>query len=225
MTQIALTSSCFTPLDTHQIKQVIKILLPENPVILEAGAHEGGDTAQMAQLWPKATLYAFEPVPTIFERLKFKTQSYSNVHAFQLALSNTTGITKFFISSGDSDCSSSLLEPKEHLKYHPTVYFKNTIEVQTMTLDEWAQKNHVDHIDFMWLDMQGSELAMLKASPKIFSTVSVIYTEVNFCEAYKGCPLYPELRAWLESQGFVVAHEDLHRWVDFGDVLFVRKKQ
>lgn len=93
-----------------------------------------------------------------------------------------------------------------------------------MNLDEWAVQNNVDHIDFMWLDMQGAEMKMLQGAPQILKNVSVIYTEVNFYEVYAGCPTYPEYRAWLESQGFKVVYEDIKSWIDFGDVLFVRNK-
>ena len=43
--------------------------LPENPVILEAGAHKGKDTVEMAKLWPAGTIHAFEPVPSLFKKL------------------------------------------------------------------------------------------------------------------------------------------------------------
>lgn len=205
------------------IKKVIKHLLPENPVIIDAGAHMGGDTCELATTWPKGTVYAFEPMPNLYAHLVKNTKSFSNIKTFPLALSDKSGRADFYVSSGSSDCSSSLLAPKDHLKYHPDVYFKSLIQVDVLNLDEWAGANGVSRIDFMWLDMQGSELAMLKAAPKILQTVSVIFMEVNFYEVYEGCPLYAEVKEWFENQGFRVIHEEFS-WVDFGNVLFVRKK-
>ena len=49
-------------------KHFIAQFLPENPVILEAGAHVGTDTVEMVNLWPKCTVYAFEPVPELFDK-------------------------------------------------------------------------------------------------------------------------------------------------------------
>jgi len=221
---IASSAVVYMQADTA-VRFLIKNYLPENPVILDAGAHAGADTLKTREVWKGATIYAFEPMPTLFTQLKENTKNYPNIHCHQVALSDKTGRAKFYLSSGSSDCSHSLLAPKDHLKYHPDVFFERTIEVQAMNLDEWAKQNNVEHIDFMWLDMQGAEMAMLKAAPEILKTVSVIYTEVNFYEVYAGCPKYPEYRAWLESQGFVVMYEDTKRWVDFGDVLFVRKKK
>ena len=82
--------------------------------------------------------------------------------------------------------------------------------------------NNIDHIDFMWLDMQGAEYQMLKKSKIILPTVKVIFTEVSLLQMYEDCPLYPEFRAWLESEGFEVVAEQLP-WKDMGNVLFIRK--
>lgn len=203
-------------------KALIQKYLPEGAIIIEAGAHVGIDTAEMAGLWPKAKIYAFEPVPNLFRELQARTKNFKNVACFSCALSNESGHATFYISSGTSDGSSSLLQPQEHLNYHPTVLFNQAIEVQTLTLDDWAKKNGIHKADALWLDMQGSELDMLKASPQILKTVKVIHTEVSIIELYKGAPLYPEVRAWLESQGFKVACEYIP-WKDAGNVLFVRE--
>lgn len=89
-----------------------------------------------------------------------------------------------------------------------------------MTLDSWAKKNHISKIDFLWLDMQGSEFQMLKASPEILKTVQVIQTEVSRKPFYEGTIVLDEGKAWLESQGFMAIYvtPDEH-----GDALFVRK--
>lgn len=199
-------------------KKYIEQFLPKDPVILEAGAHIGTDTMQMATMWPTSTIHAFEPVPKLYDQLIKSTQQLPNVYCYQLALSNVSGSAKFYVSGGTSDASSSLLKPKEHLFYHPQVTFEEVIEVKTLTLDEWAEKNGVDHIDFMWLDMQGYELTMLKSSPKILSTVSVIFLEVSRSEFYHGTSLFNEVHPWLVGQGFQYICEI------FENALYVRKK-
>jgi len=44
---------------------------------------------------------------------------------------------------------------------------------------------------------------------------------VNLKEMYEGVALYPEMRQWLEVQGFSVKREEIP-WADSGNVLFVR---
>lgn len=218
-----LLNTCQT-LFPANIKQIIKSFLPENPVILDVGAHTGTDTAELARLWPNAYIIAIEAVPYLYTHLIKNTKNFDNVHCYQFALSDKRGRSKFYVSSGSGDSSSSILEPKEHLIYHPTVLFKEVIEVDTMTLDEWTKENNVNHIDFMWLDMQGHELAMLKACPEIFKTVSVVYTEISYVEVYSGCALFSEMRQWFEQQGFTLIYEDKEA-VDYGNALFIRTKK
>lgn len=205
-----------------QEKYWIAQYLPNNPNIIEAGAHVGYDTRQMSALWRKGTIYGFEPVPHIYQELKKNTEGIRNIKLFQMALSNQTGTQEMFVSEGSQNASSSLLAPKEHINTHPEVKFNEKIKIKTQTIDDWANENMIDHIDFMWLDMQGYELATLKASPRILSTVKIIHTEVNLIENYENVPLYPEIKAWFESHNFEIIKEDFSP-IDYGDVTFMKK--
>lgn len=203
-------------------KKYISNFLPEDPVIVEAGAHRGGDTIQMAKLWPKSTIYAFEPVPELYEKLLKRTKKYQNIHCCNYALGNESGFTSINISEGKSDASSSILQPKEHLNVHPDVLFKKEINVPMITLDRWAEENSVDKVDFLWLDLQGFEYQVLNASPVILSKVKAIYTEVSFISAYENTLLYPEFKKWLENAGFFEKELDSQNF-DMGNALFIRK--
>ncbi len=193
---------------------------PEDPVILEAGAHKGKDTLEMARLWPKGTIHAFEPVPHLYQTLIRKTKTFKNIHCYQVALGDTTGTQPMFISSGASDGSSSLLSPKGHLNYYPKVYFDEIIEVKTITLDDWAKENCITRIDFMWLDLQGLELNVLKSGRKILPTVRAIYSEVSGTELYEGQELYDQLNDWLCTEGFSIEREEIEN--GSGNVFFIR---
>lgn len=203
-------------------KKRLRAFLPENPVIVEAGAHVGRDTVEMSHLWPAGTIHAFEPVPELFEKLTAATRDCPNVIRHESALSNKTGTLKLNLSSGKSDASSSLLEPKQHLEQHPDVSFDQQLSVPCVTLEDWAREQQIDHVDFLWLDLQGYELFALQAAGNILSTVRAIYAEVYLKESYEGVPLYADVRAWLEGRGFRVEWEGLP-WPDMGNVLFVRQ--
>jgi FkbM family methyltransferase len=203
-------------------KAEIYKFLPENPIIIDAGAHVGLDTVEMSRMWPGSAVHAFEPIPEVFDQLLKNTQGFKNVRCYPLALSDSNSSQQIYVSSGESDASSSLYPPKEHLSVHPNVKFLESIQVPTLTIDAWASKHNIDHVDLLWLDMQGGELAALKASPKILKTVRAIHTEVLLQELYESCPLYPEVRDWLMSQGFKVEREELV-WQDAGNVLFVKE--
>ena len=196
--------------------------LPEHPVIVEAGAHVGCDTEELARQWPDGLVYAFEPVPALFTELERRTCELPNVYRSRQALSDRNGRQIFHLSEGGSDGSSSLLMPDQHLEVHPDVRFERSIDVEAVTLDRWAQDQAVRRVDFLWLDMQGMEAAVLRASPKVLAQVRAVHTEVSLIPVYAGTVLYPEFRAWMEEQGFTVAREILP-YPDMGNVLFVRR--
>lgn len=203
-------------------KRVIKQYIPQRPIIVEAGAHIGLDTEELARYFPGGKIYAFEPVSDLFLQLSERTRPYKNVLCIPVALSDQVGEAVMYVSSGVSDGSSSLLPPKEHLIDHPDVIFDETINVPCTTLDEWVQTNDIEKVDLLWLDMQGHELNALKAGSAVLEKVQAIYTEVNLKEVYEGASLYDELREWLEVRNFKVEAEEIP-WKDSGNVLFVRK--
>jgi len=196
-------------------------------VILEAGAADGTDTIEFSELFSNAKIYAFEPVTKNYNILVKRVKKKKNVTAFKLALSDFCGHSKIYISQDTKTnsklaVSSSLLKPKEHLNFHPHIIFNEYEEVETTTIDKWAIENGIDHIDILWLDLQGMEFNVLKASPNILKTVSVLYTEVSLMEMYENGVLYGEYKDWLKEIGFEIVKEEL-LWKDMGNVLFIRK--
>lgn len=202
--------------------------LPRDPVIIEAGAYDGAESLVMARKWPQGMVYSFEPIPYLYENLVKTTELQSNIHTYPLAVGDKVGQASMYVSEslnnpGIPSQSSSLLAPKEHLNYCSHVLFKKVITVPVTTFDVWAEQNNIDHVDLMWLDMQGYELNALMASPKILSTVRVILTEVEHVEAYANQYQFEEVKSWLEGQGFeMIAQNNYCSW--FEDALFVRKE-
>ncbi len=195
---------------SRQVTEFIKQYLPDNPVILEAGAYNGDDTAVFASVWPQGQVHAFEPVPSLYEKVKTKVAGLENVHVHPVALSDKVGTAAFFVSEHSSNPgapwgSGSLLTPKPELNRRDRhITFPKKITVNTTTLDTWAKENRISAIDFMWLDMQGHELVALKHAKTILHTVKLIFIEVEFVGVYKDQPLYKDIKHWFATQGFKV---------------------
>ncbi len=199
--------------------------LPSNPVIVEAGAYDGSNTQEFCRFWPYCQVYAFEPVPTAYERLvKAAAEFPDRIHPQNMALGETAGVCDMHVSvtgvSGGEQ-SSSLLVPAATREEFPFVNFcSKTTPVRVTRLDEWAAGENLCGVDFLWLDLQGMELAALKGCGDLLSTVRAIHCEVQGLELYEAAPLYPELSRWLGQKGFHVACEAIFR--RGGNVLFVR---
>lgn len=201
--------------------------LPANPVIVEAGAYDGSNTQEFGRFWPHCQVYAFEPVLSAYQRLvKAAAEFPDRIHPQNMALGETGGTCDMHVSvtgvSGGEQ-SSSLLVPTTTREEFPFVNFRSeTTPVRVTRLDEWAAGEGLYRLDFLWLDLQGMELAALKGCGDLLSTVSAIHCEVQNFALYEGSPIYPEIRRWLQSRGFKIAEEAVFR--RGGNVLFVRQK-
>lgn len=200
---------------------LIVSLLPENPVVVEAGAQFGEDTERMSLLWPKGIIYAFEPSPLSYPFLAQISSIRTNVFCFPFALSNRKGEMPFYLSGG----ASSLLIPKDHFNrdyFH--VDIDHPIFVEVVELNEWLDEQGIAKVDFLWFDMEGNELNALKGAQKYLSDISLIYTEVNIQRFWKGCVCYEELKNWLADQGFdEIWCEICPDWQ--GNALFLNRKK
>src|SRR5206468_3057636 len=125
---------------TALILSRVRSTLGESPIIVEAGAHNGSDTARLSQYFRSGIVHAFEPVPELFSKMVERTRCLPNVHRYNLALGASSGNATLYLSGGTSDGSSSLLRPKEHLDFHPDVTFDAALPVCCLSLDDWAAK-------------------------------------------------------------------------------------
>ena len=184
-------------------KSFIEQFLPQNPIIVEAGAHKGNDTLEMINLWPDAQIHAFEPVPYLYRKLCHRTRSYAQIHCYPLALSKNNKGALLYKSSMAATGASTILKPtKLFHKIFPLIAFQRPIWVCSINLDDWAQQQSIDHIDFLWLDLQGVEPTVLMDAPEILKTVNAIYTEVNFYPLYEDSIVYEQYKEFLQKQGF-----------------------
>lgn len=206
---------------------LVKKYISEPAVIVEVGAFKGHDTIRMAETFPTSIIYAFEPVPELYDALVSATASHTNVVLYRAAVSNRDGMMPLYVAhkpTGKITQASSLSKPKERLKHSPII-FPTAIEVPTISLNSWAEQTGIDHIDFLWLDTQGHEMTILHSiRDTLLPRTRVIYTEVAFTEAYEGQSTAEQVTTWLTAAGFTAIAQDFENpptWF-FGNLLFVR---
>jgi FkbM family methyltransferase len=197
--------------------------LPSNPVIVDAGAHIGIDSQYFASKFPQGQIFSVEPVNEIFQALSIRMNDYKNSTLVKVGLAKISGIASINLSSGESDASSSLLVPKDHLAHHPNVYFKDSEQIEVQTLDDFIAFNGIKMIDLLWLDLQGMEPAVLRASPSALKKIRLIHTEVSFVETYQGVELFREFNSFFVSHGFKLLklNKDFR---DMGNALYLNSK-
>jgi len=192
--------------------------------IVDGGANKGRTVEKFLGLYPQAEIWAFEPIPELARKLSKRFACRQAVHVRQAALGAVPATLTLNVLQ--SRTCSSLLAPaairEKHAGKPMDVTQRPAVEV--VRLDQELSSPP----DIIKLDLQGYELEALTGAEGLIGGVAAVLTEVAFKTLYQGQPLAQEVRAWLESRGFVL--EGLYQaWLDSedrlvsGDALFVRR--
>ena len=187
-------------------RTIAELLDKKDPLILEIGANIGTDTLEFALMFPLGEIHAFEPLPLHINKLVENVRGFTNVKIITAALSDSTGFTKFYQSSGYSGGSGSIFKPTLHLVRDTSTYFSKEDEciVPTLTLHDYLQKSGLEEIDFVWIDAQGAELKILQGASKWLDKFRYIYAEVSTVPYYDGACTESQLSEFLEAHGFQI---------------------
>lgn len=174
-------------------EDIRKLIGIDDPLILEIGCNNGTDTLELLNTFPQASVHCFEPDPRAIEKFKEKIKE-ERCKLWELAISNENGETSFHLSGGkdpygkmdDWDQSSSIKKPKKHLEKFPWCNFDKEITVKTQRLDTWAEDNIIEHVDFIWADVQGAERELIEGGLKTLNNTDYLYIEFYNEEMYEG---------------------------------------
>ena len=185
------------------------------------GANEGQEIPEMLEHFPSCTIYCFEPQKIPFRSLNKKFGKNPNIFVYNFGLGSENKKLKIFTNNNNSNMSSSILEPKEHLKYHQNVTFEGTEEV---IIKKFSDIN-IKGVDYLNIDVQGYELEVLKGFDNL-DEIKYIKTEVNRKELYKDCALVKDLDKYLKKYNFLrVKTVWWGKTVPWGDAFYVKQNQ
>lgn len=203
-------SRLFRPQAEFDLNGLPALLGREDPVILDVGCNDGSHTLKFLQLFPRARVFCFEPDPRARERFHLLVKS-DRAKLFPLAISDADGTTTFHASGGQPpaewgvtlpkgwDGSGSIKKPTGHIKTHPWCNFDQSFEVETRRLDTWSRAENVEHVDFVWADVQGAEAELVRGGTETFARTRYFYTECVPTQMYEGQPTLTELLKLLPN--------------------------
>jgi 2-O-methyltransferase len=186
-------------------KYKIKKLIRKHSVIVELGANDGADSLKLINIVKPKKLYCFEPHPQAIQKFKQRMKGIKNCELFDYAISNKNGKTDFYLAEGNwnnapMDWGSSINKPKNITKDFPFISYKNKIKVKTITLDKWAEKQGIEKIDFMWVDIEGAEREFIQGGLKTLKEkVKYLYIEVCDDEYFENEPTEEEIKRMLPN--------------------------
>ncbi|MGP1309266.1 MAG: FkbM family methyltransferase, partial [Phycisphaerales bacterium] len=178
--------------------------------IVDAGAHEGVVAAQMLRVFPRATVYAFEPIRETFETLSRRAETTPGIKPVHAALGDAPGTAEMFVNR--HSMTTSLLPASER----GTAYYGDWLEcvrkerVEVVRLDAWAAREGIDAVHAMKIDVQGFEAPMLRGAERLLrESVVAVYSEAQLIPEYEGASTYSDIDLQLREYGF-----GLHQIVD-----------
>ena len=144
--------------------------------VIDVGAHIGRYTLFAAKR--AARVVAIEPDPSNFSLLQANIQlnNLKNVTALNWALSSSRGRRRLYLADRENTGTSSL-EAKwvsAPLNRGP----KNSVEVECVTLDHLVESLGLETIDWLKIDVEGHEVAVLEGAPHALRCARHLILEV-----------------------------------------------
>lgn len=188
----------------NDLHQAFERLIKPGMVCMDVGANLGEMALHMASLTgPTGAVYAFEPVAPVFERLRVhveRNKLQQVVRVLPLALSDQTGSCEIAYAASQADNQGlasivNLEQSDADLKQH----------IDTVTLDDFVQRENLQRIDLMKIDIQGAEMKLLRGGADALKRFSPdLLMEVSPGDLAKANTNSRELCQVIESYGYSI---------------------
>lgn len=202
-----------------------------DPLIFDIGAAIGDISAKYRKLFPKCTLHAFEPFPEACRRLEQRFRGCSWFLLNQVAVGELDGLASF--TSNVSPCTNSLLrtDPQAAESWGEGILdTKTELKVPVTTIDSYCQKNGVNFIDILKLDIQGGELNALRGAKALLreGRIGLVFLEIIHARTYVGQPRFEEYLQLFREAGYTMLDIFNTNWKGVqllqSDAIFVRDR-
>jgi len=179
------------------------IELDQKIEIMDIGAAAIAETPIYTKLIEEkiANLNAFEGDKRQSDKLKSKYEN--NVKLYNEFLFDGS-IQNLYLAHPESGMTS-LLKPNEKVLnfFNGFSKFGKIEKIEKIKTEKLDNISHLPYIDFAKLDIQGSELTVLKNGVKKLENCLAIQLEVSFVCLYEDQPSFGELDLWMRENGYL----------------------
>ena len=165
-------------------------------VIYDLGANVGVSSLFFASLYPKASIYGFEPLPENLEVCLLNYRGISNQsQVFPWAIGSKTGQATF-------DCKNDSRGGRLETAHHdPSLQTTSQIQVKIISVADLIDQEGLPPPDFLKIDVEGAELDVLEGIKDHAHSVRLIYLETHGEKLRHNCLLWLERHKFLICQG------------------------
>ena len=161
--------------DIFNLENLPLVLPIKQPVVFDLGANCGFFSLRILDIYPDAKIYAFEPQHSLvksFNNCINQNQLSDKVEIRQTAVGDTNGKSIFY--ENRSPISASLVKEKVSRRS-----IRKKYEIDHITVDQFCSDSNISCIDILKIDVEGSEIDVLKGANDIMNTVKVLFIEVH----------------------------------------------
>ncbi len=187
-------------------------------LIVDVGANEGAFSGAVLAVAPHAEIIAAEPSPAPRARMQRRLGALPNVKILDVAVSDASGTATFHLTAHDHN--SSLHSPRAEMQDTVDLGWvpAGDIEVRTVTLDELVGDRTVDVLK---IDVQGSEMDVLRGGDATLSRVRSVLLEMNFISQYDGDATFNTLHGEMDRRGFSLVNVSPTMTTPDGTAIFI----
>ena len=197
-----------------------------NGVILDFGAHIGDTTELYRKYFSQSKIFCFEPFSESCDYLKKRFINDSNIKIVETALGSKDETKTLYVSNYSN--LNSLQRPNERAWGFAD---EKSVDVETITLDQFYYENDIKQIDILKLDVQGSELDVLMGSETLLEkgNISLVYVEWQVVPLYENHHKYYKIAEFLAGFEYELfnlynINEARSGQIRWGDAIYTSKK-
>jgi FkbM family methyltransferase len=143
---------------------------------------------------------------------------------------------KFHIYRRNGESSSLMPDPRYVRSFSPAMKIEKTVQVEAINLDKLL-KDKIHEIDFLKIDVQGTESGILRGARKMLATCLFVEVEISFLRQYSKQDLWFEIGSIMDRAGFeplilnrvfanrINSPKPSKGQMIFGDMIFIPKPE
>lgn len=168
-------------------------------LFLDVGCHHGDTLLRFIESGMTCPVAAFDPFGDNIQRAKRGLHHFTQIKYYHVALSDRNGVATFYLNRNEQTSSLLPNDTGNVVSFAADTASLGSCEVETQTLDTWANENGAAGPCVIKCDTQGAEGLVIKGGLSFIRDHCIaFYGEVMLGDMYQGQSSFAEIRSLLE---------------------------
>jgi FkbM family methyltransferase len=195
--------------ERHLIREWLpKVIKGPQPIFFDVGANVGGYSKGLLERFPSAFIHAFEPHPKNYSTFMQHGFPANRIKCHNIAVGDSKGSLTLYDHADNTGTTHASLHEATFTDFYATAAVGTQVPVDT--LDEVAAREAVTFIDFLKIDTEGHELAVLAGAARLLRERRIGYIQFEFNA------LHVFSRVFFRDFRTILADYDLYRLLPRG---------